>query len=54
MRGSHGHGATRRRGLAPAEYITSVCGRGCSFNAVINSKRGTSRRTVKELVEKME
>ena len=54
MRGSHGHGATHRWGLTPAEYITSMCGRGCNFNAVINSKCGTSRRAVKKLVEKME
>lgn len=31
------------------EYVTNVCGRGCNFNAVINSKCGTSRRAVKKM-----
>ncbi|XP_029428437.1 cyclin-dependent kinase 12-like [Rhinatrema bivittatum] len=31
------------------EYVTKVCGRGCNFNAVINSKCGTSRRAVKKM-----
>ncbi|XP_056672821.1 uncharacterized protein LOC103101315 isoform X2 [Monodelphis domestica] len=36
------------------EYVTKVCGRGCNFNAVINSKCGTSRRAVKKMIVKME
>lgn len=36
------------------EYVTKMCGRGCNFNAVINSKCGTSRRAVKKMVVKME
>ncbi|XP_067825452.1 uncharacterized protein [Heptranchias perlo] len=36
------------------DYVTFVCGRGCDFNAVINSKCATSRRTVRKLTEKME
>uniref|UniRef100_UPI00398E5621 uncharacterized protein n=1 Tax=Pristiophorus japonicus TaxID=55135 RepID=UPI00398E5621 len=35
------------------DYVTFVCGRGCDFNAVINSKCATSRRTVRKLTEKM-
>ncbi|XP_030076543.1 uncharacterized protein LOC115481498 isoform X2 [Microcaecilia unicolor] len=31
------------------EYVTKACGRGCNFNAVINSKCGTSRRAVKKM-----
>ncbi|XP_075437131.1 uncharacterized protein LOC142474873 [Ascaphus truei] len=31
------------------EYVTRACGRGCNFNAVINSKCGTSRRAVKKM-----
>ncbi|XP_026720404.1 uncharacterized protein LOC113489089, partial [Athene cunicularia] len=34
------------------EYVTKMCGRGCNFNAVINSKCGTSRRAVKKMVVK--
>ncbi|XP_063314921.1 uncharacterized protein LOC134614740 [Pelobates fuscus] len=30
-------------------YVTRTCGRGCNFNAVINSKCGTSRRAVKKM-----
>ncbi|XP_053309565.1 uncharacterized protein LOC128471626 [Spea bombifrons] len=30
-------------------YVTKACGRGCNFNAVINSKCGTSRRAVKKM-----
>lgn len=30
-------------------YVTRACGRGCNFNAVINSKCGTSRRAVKKM-----
>ncbi|XP_075767760.1 uncharacterized protein LOC112545986 isoform X2 [Pelodiscus sinensis] len=33
------------------EYVTKVCGRGCNFNAVINSKCGTSRRAVKKMIK---
>lgn len=50
------NGATRERGrvpLCPTEYVTKMCGRGCNFNAVINSKCGTSRRAVKKMVVKM-
>ncbi|XP_074019177.1 uncharacterized protein [Numenius arquata] len=36
------------------EYVTKMCGRGCNFNAVINSKCGTSRRAIKKMVVKME
>ncbi|XP_074834985.1 uncharacterized protein LOC142002635 isoform X2 [Carettochelys insculpta] len=36
------------------EYVTKACGRGCNFNAVINSKCGTSRRAVKKMIIKME
>ncbi|XP_025059511.1 uncharacterized protein LOC102377260 isoform X1 [Alligator sinensis] len=36
------------------EYVTRACGRGCNFNAVINSKCGTSRRAVKKMIVKME
>ncbi|XP_064030764.1 uncharacterized protein LOC135191958 [Pogoniulus pusillus] len=36
------------------EYVTKMCGRGCNFNAVINSKCGTSRRAVKKRVVKMD
>ncbi|XP_062451338.1 uncharacterized protein LOC134151068, partial [Rhea pennata] len=36
------------------EYVTKMCGRGCNFNAVINSKCGTSRRAVKKMVVKMD
>ncbi|XP_054080451.1 uncharacterized protein LOC128919263 [Rissa tridactyla] len=36
------------------EYVTKMCGRGCNFNAVINSKCGTSRRAVRKMVVKME
>uniref|UniRef100_A0A8C8R7L7 BEN domain-containing protein n=1 Tax=Pelusios castaneus TaxID=367368 RepID=A0A8C8R7L7_9SAUR len=36
------------------EYVCKVCGRGCNFNAVINSKCGTSRRAVKKMIIKME
>ncbi|KAM6312363.1 uncharacterized protein O3Q21_010838 [Podargus strigoides] len=36
------------------EYVTKMCGRGCNFNAVINSKCGTSRRAVKKTVVKMD
>ncbi|XP_044300518.1 uncharacterized protein LOC123030554 isoform X2 [Varanus komodoensis] len=32
------------------EYVTKTCGRGCNFNAVINSKCGTSRRAVKKMI----
>ncbi|XP_005990087.1 uncharacterized protein LOC102361767 [Latimeria chalumnae] len=35
------------------EYVTKVCGRGCNFNAVINSKCGTSRRAVKRMTVKV-
>ncbi|KAM6368621.1 uncharacterized protein J5M81_014630 isoform 2-T3 [Pluvialis apricaria] len=35
------------------EYVTKMCGRGCNFNAVINSKCGTSRRAVRRRVVKM-
>ncbi|XP_074782885.1 uncharacterized protein LOC141970298 isoform X4 [Athene noctua] len=34
------------------EYVTKMCGRGCNFNAVINSKCGTSRRAVRKMVVK--
>lgn len=47
--GSHGHGATHKWGLSPAEQVTTMR----NFNAGINSKRSTSRRAVKKLVEKM-
>lgn len=50
------HGATCEWGqvpLRPTEYVTKMCGRGCDFNAVINSKCGTSRRAVKKMVVKM-
>ncbi|XP_053218432.1 uncharacterized protein LOC128400305 [Podarcis raffonei] len=33
------------------EYVTKTCGRGCNFNAVINSKCGTSRRAVKKMID---
>ncbi|XP_038634507.1 uncharacterized protein LOC119953911 [Scyliorhinus canicula] len=36
------------------DYVTSVCGRGCDFTAVINSKCSSSRRTVRKLTGKME
>ncbi|XP_078080627.1 uncharacterized protein LOC144500996 isoform X2 [Mustelus asterias] len=36
------------------DYVTSVCGRGCDFTAVINSKCASSRRAVRKLTEKME
>ncbi|XP_078385616.1 uncharacterized protein LOC144667897 isoform X1 [Cetorhinus maximus] len=36
------------------DYVTSVCGRGCDFTAVINSKCASSRRAVRKLMEKME
>ncbi|CAM5178295.1 unnamed protein product [Eretmochelys imbricata] len=36
------------------EYVTKVCGKSCNFNAVINSKCGTSRRAVKKMIIKME
>ncbi|XP_054032583.1 uncharacterized protein LOC128898940 [Dryobates pubescens] len=36
------------------EYVTKMCGRGCNFNAVINSKCGTSRRAVRKRRVKME
>ncbi|XP_053122539.1 uncharacterized protein LOC128332154 isoform X4 [Hemicordylus capensis] len=36
------------------EYVTKTCGRGCNFNAVINSKCGTSRRAVKKMIVKMD
>ncbi|XP_025927627.1 uncharacterized protein LOC112969010 [Apteryx rowi] len=36
------------------EYVTKMCGRGCNFNAVINSKCGTSRRAVKKMGVKMD
>uniref|UniRef100_A0A8D0HNC0 BEN domain-containing protein n=1 Tax=Sphenodon punctatus TaxID=8508 RepID=A0A8D0HNC0_SPHPU len=36
------------------EYVTKVCGRGCNFHAVINSKCGTSRRAVKKMIIKMD
>ncbi|KAJ6658181.1 hypothetical protein lerEdw1_001448, partial [Lerista edwardsae] len=32
------------------EYVTKTCGRSCNFNAVINSKCGTSRRAVKKMI----
>ncbi|XP_054848907.1 uncharacterized protein LOC129338585 [Eublepharis macularius] len=35
---------------AVKEYVTKTCGRGCNFNAVINSKCGTSRRAVKKMI----
>lgn len=38
----------------PPEYVTKVCGKSCNFNAVINSKCGTSRRAVKKMIIKME
>ncbi|XP_034990867.1 uncharacterized protein LOC118094487 [Zootoca vivipara] len=33
------------------EYVTKTCGRGCNFNAVINSKCGTSRRAIKKMID---
>ncbi|KAM9112853.1 uncharacterized protein ACDP82_020709 [Pangshura tecta] len=36
------------------EYVIKVCGKSCNFNAVINSKCGTSRRAVKKMIIKME
>ncbi|XP_066483758.1 uncharacterized protein [Tiliqua scincoides] len=35
---------------AVKEYVTKTCRRSCNFNAVINSKCGTSRRAVKKMI----